>query len=307
MLGKGRDKKVLKNKTKEGKEEKEANKEGKESKDLKDKKIERQKLDIPKFAVITPEFSSKKALCSFCGRESIASSGTWICEHCECVNEPSTAVFGSNPSLKEIQSKLDTYKLDEFSQALASYEAFAKSAQDNRFAYVVGFLYMRLSDFYLSNLDYNRKDFMYENTLLRRNAAKAESKAKLFLFKASKPGTTPESIFTSFMALLKLGRLRDASSMLAELNALNNKESMPLADYASMLFSIENGAYADAMQSINKLIKENLFIENVAYYQAFILYKVKRYRESMSILEKLLKVGFSNKNLSDLILLISKK
>ncbi|MGC8649241.1 MAG: hypothetical protein ACP5UN_03440 [Candidatus Micrarchaeia archaeon] len=239
--------------------------------------------------------SSSKAICSFCGAESLAASSSWICEHCECINSEASKLFSDDPKFKLVLSALSSSDVDKLSQTLQDYERLANVSQDNRFFYALGFLYMRLSDLYLSNLRYDRKDFMYENTLLRYNATSAESRAKLFLFKAAKHGDSVESIFTSFIAYIKLGRLKDAKRVLELLSSIRIPRVQSLIKYASIIFYIESKDYDSVIKSAGELINERCCTANVAYYLAYALYKTRKYEKALRILKILSSIMSNSK------------
>jgi tetratricopeptide (TPR) repeat protein len=237
---------------------------------------------------------TKRMTCVYCGTDTPIIDGKGICSWCE------------NLILREVgaMEKLESMHLDrlgdistgiakgKFDDVMKIYDGIETTSKEPGFPYAHGLALVAYSNQVTSMIEYNRKGFMEENIVYRDKAAALYSTARLKFNRAISLSDTNlwngeranEMLYTSFLAQIKLGKLKAAQFAI---ESIKNLGDVYLWAYSDMIMAVALEKYEEALKHALGLTEEKHFSANAYYYIAFCLFKKRQYKDAEMVASKL--------------------
>lgn len=247
------------------------------------------------------------SMCMYCGLETPALGDMAICSNCENI------VYMNRSSLakreQDLISKLDSINesinKSDFHVAISTYDKIVSERLEPTFLYAEALLYIKYSNYEISQISYDKPGFMDENTKRRDSATKQASTAKKFLEKAIFMARTEiaagnaslNTVYALFLAQRKIGNMRGAREAMELLDRLGKEF---ITGYVSMVYETEMKNFDKAIAHAESLVGQNDFSINAFYYIAYALFK-KGKRNDAKILLETLKPSIASRNVEALI------
>ncbi len=230
----------------------------------------------------------KRQMCPFCGNSSPADAETWVCCFCENANSDTMLSIRMKDgallaTLSNVESAIGR---GDFENALKEYNGIVARYNDPGFIYAYGLLHIQYSNSLIASISYDRKGFMEENAVLKENAVKVASKAKMILNKANvickrlmTADTHSELLaYTLFIINIKLKKIKTAKRAILILKDL---KSNYLASYAEMVLNAEIGNYKETLKVAQTLPADSA---NAFYYMGWALFKMGKESEAKKLI-----------------------
>ena len=233
------------------------------------------------------EASSKIYVCPYCGSKTYSKTDQFFCSYCEGLIPSGRAV--PVESIQQASEINNLVRSSKFDLAFQKYESLADYSINPYFAYAEALAYIELSNYETSQINYTLNGFMEENIVHRNNSIAAFSKARLLLAKSIEtakkevqggPETAPY-MHAMFLSYVRLGDFKAASSVLEKTKKLG---STLVSEYESMVLENNIGEYDKTTEDSVKLLSADMLSVNAAYYLAYALFKKKREKDALAIL-----------------------
>ena len=233
------------------------------------------------------EASAAAYTCPYCGATTRSVTDAFFCSGCEGFVPSAKAL--SQEETKRASEIRALVKNNNFAQAEQAYESAGDYLSNPYLAYAEALACIAESNYEESQINYALGGFMEENTTHRRNSHAAFSKARLLFTKSiysAKKSIEGGSeivnyLHAMFMSYVRLDDLKAADSVLKKTQKLDTLVS----EYESMVLDSSTGNYTSAAEHAEKLLSKEAFVVNAAYYLAHADFKMKRSKDSLSLLE----------------------
>jgi ribosomal protein L37AE/L43A len=234
-----------------------------------------------------------RVACPYCANDTFTANpgAYWICSHCEsAIYGPSVASNrGNAQAVSAINAMMEK---GDYKTAAAEYEKIAKTTGGVVYWYRTGLIYFECSNAEISQIRYDRRGFMEENSTHRDNAALATSRAKLMFYKAvrmcedsfDQGVADPQVAFAYVMLGAKVDNLRYIKKGISVLKIYNVSA---LVEYASMILGTATKNYDEILLHAANLLTVGMFTVNAFYYMSWALFKKRRPEDALLILHKL--------------------
>ncbi|MEM0200843.1 MAG: hypothetical protein QXD23_00350 [Candidatus Micrarchaeaceae archaeon] len=220
------------------------------------------------------------AVCNNCASKILIPNNLGICTVCELV----VIKEGNNSQANLFEKITPLINKDSVTQAYTALNALSKESTTPSISYVFGIFYSILSDYAYTNLNYNGKGFMEENSANKYLSLDLTSKSKEFFFRTLKQISKIEQkgsdiIYLEFITNIKLKRMFYALNSLKVLN--QNKTGEIYNNYANMVYAVESKR-KDAEYFVKPLLNTSPIL---FFYISKILAQKKNLKEAIKILE----------------------
>ncbi|MCL5430217.1 MAG: hypothetical protein M1504_01920, partial [Candidatus Marsarchaeota archaeon] len=219
----------------------------------------------------------------------------WICFYCESVNYSAIlALRSQDAELMNIVTRMNGFVSEgNYGEAINEHKKLFDKYNDPFYMHSFGMLYMQSSNHEIRMIRYDRKGFMEENAVHKKNAIDNMSEAKHIFSRTSTMCEKEFSmgninallLYTYFMTNIKLRRLKTADRAI---KMLSEEGSTFLVNYSKMVLEAELGNPNGVLDSAAKLTGKDATI-NAYYYRAWALFRLKQYNYAKSIIESLTK------------------
>ncbi|MGC8478326.1 MAG: tetratricopeptide repeat protein [Candidatus Micrarchaeia archaeon] len=232
--------------------------------------------------------SSPAYTCPYCGMINYSPVGAFFCSGCEAF-VPSPKEIGQE-KIRRAQEIRDFVKGNSFGEAEKAYESIEEYTTNPYFPYSEALVCILESNYEAGKIDYMLKGFMEDNVTHRNNSLASFSKAKLLFAKAiftarkniSGGENTAEYLHAMFMSYIKSGDLKAAHATLEKVEKLGDAL---VSEYENMVLKSNLGDYEGMAKHAEKLLSKDMFAVNAAYYLAYSLFKTKKLKEALILLE----------------------
>lgn len=250
------------------------------------------KTNVNKYieSIETASKHGRKLMCTICGTETHTLGSRGMCSNCENILYTNrNELAKSNNELVGFLDNINRMiKVNKYDRAIKLYDELHTKTGDESLLYAQGLVYIRASNYEISQIYYTRGSFMEENSVHRSRSTYFMGMAKLLLnkvaYKYQSSLNTAESKNSMYMLLLiqlKLKRYR-AAQQIVELLSKQNDEY--LTNYAKMIFYSNTGNFKDTLKQADMLAVPESFSVNALHYAALALLKGKRPKDSKKLL-----------------------
>ena len=266
-------------------------------------------MDAKGYVSALDEFrkSAIMLICEYCGTQTPSAGDICLCFNCESMVITTRAILERRDhtlvdTLDSINKNINDMN---YEAAVPLYEKLIADRKDPSLMYAAAILYLKYSNYEITQIGYAKIGFMEENTIHRDKGAKLASTAKKLLTKSISvanaeiaKGNMPLSlVYNRFLAQIKMGGVKGAKESIELLQKTGNEY---IYNYASMVFESRMEHYDNALKIADKLTDQKSFSVNAFYYIGLALFKKRKIKDAKMVLEEL-NVTLKNNNLEALL------
>ena len=266
-------------------------------------------MDAKGYVSALEEFkkSSSLLICEYCGVETASLGDICVCSNCESMVVTTRPILQKkdHPLLDSLDSINNAINDMKYELAIPIYDKLIADKKDPSLMYAAAILYLKYSNYEITQIGYAKPGFMEDNTVHRDKGAKLASTAKKLLSKSISvanaeiaKGNTPLSlVYNRFLAQVKMGSVKGAKESVGLLQKLGNEY---IYNYASLVFEARMEHYDNTIKIADTLTDPKSFSVNAFYYIGLGLFKKRKVKDAKMVLEALNGILKSN-NLEALI------